>query len=101
MVTPGHPSSQGSASHESCVTACTRAGSTCGSCKPVVKSIVEEYFESVGRTVDRSLCEHFPLTRQELFDVVAVHVVHVPIVQVVHMSVVAHGGVATVWTVLV
>jgi len=57
----------------SCVTACTRAGSTCGSCKPVVKKIVEDYFESVGRTVDRSICQHFPLTRQELFDVVAVH----------------------------
>ena len=27
----------------------------------------------VGKVVDRSLCEHFPLTRQELFDVVAVH----------------------------
>ena len=26
-----------------------------------------------GKVVDRSLCEHFPLTRQELFDVVAVH----------------------------
>ncbi|WP_205473189.1 nitrite reductase large subunit NirB [Nocardioides sp. SYSU D00038] len=56
-----------------CVQACTRAGSTCGSCKPVVKRIVEEWFEAQGRVVDRSLCEHFPLTRQELFDVVAVH----------------------------
>jgi nitrite reductase (NADH) large subunit len=63
----------GTCDSASCVTACTRAGSTCGSCKPVVKKIVEEYFESVGRTVDRSICEHFPLTRQELFDVVAVH----------------------------
>jgi nitrite reductase (NADH) large subunit len=51
----------------------TRAGSTCGSCKPVVKRIVEEYFAAQGRVVDRSICEHFPLTRQELFDVVAVH----------------------------
>jgi nitrite reductase (NADH) large subunit len=56
-----------------CVTQCTRAGSTCGSCKPLVKKIVEEYFESTGRVVDRSLCEHFALTRQELFEVVAVH----------------------------
>ena len=56
-----------------CVTACTAAGSTCGSCKPLVKSIVEDYFTSQGRTVDRSLCEHFALTRQELYDVVAVH----------------------------
>jgi nitrite reductase (NADH) large subunit len=51
----------------------TRAGSTCGSCKPVVKRIVEEYFAAQGKVVDRSICEHFPLTRQELFDVVAVH----------------------------
>ena len=39
----------------------------------MVKKVIEEYFESVGKVVDRSLCEHFPLTRQELFDVVAVH----------------------------
>ena len=51
----------------------TRAGSTCGSCKVQTKKIIEAYFESQGRVVDRSLCEHFPLTRQELFDVVAVH----------------------------
>ena len=29
--------------------------------------------QAEGKVVDRSLCEHFPLTRQELFDVVAVH----------------------------
>jgi nitrite reductase (NADH) large subunit len=51
----------------------TRAGSTCGSCKPQVKAIIEEHFAALGRTIDRSLCEHFPLTRQELFDIVAVH----------------------------
>ncbi|MDP9820958.1 nitrite reductase large subunit NirB [Nocardioides massiliensis] len=52
---------------------CTKAGSTCGSCVGTVKTVVEEYFAAVGREVDRSLCEHFALTRQELFDVVAVH----------------------------
>ncbi|WP_030484729.1 nitrite reductase large subunit NirB [Nocardioides aequoreus] len=56
-----------------CVTRCTAAGSTCGSCKPVVKRLVEDYFASTGREVDRSLCEHFAMTRQELYDVVAVH----------------------------
>jgi nitrite reductase (NADH) large subunit len=56
-----------------CVKACTRAGSTCGSCLPVVKGIVEEHFAAVGKVVDRGLCEHFALTRQELFDLVAVH----------------------------
>ncbi len=52
---------------------CTRAGSTCGSCVPVVKNIIEEHFAAVGKVVDKGLCEHFRLTRQELFDVVAVH----------------------------
>ncbi len=51
----------------------TRAGSTCGSCKALTKKIIEDYFESVGTVVDRSLCEHFALTRQELFEVVAIH----------------------------
>jgi nitrite reductase (NADH) large subunit len=51
----------------------TTAGTTCGSCKVQTKKIIEDYFESQGKVVDRSLCEHFPVTRQELFDVVAVH----------------------------
>jgi len=51
----------------------TRAGSTCGSCKVLTKKIIEDYFESQGQVIDRSLCEHFRFTRQELFDLVAVH----------------------------
>ncbi|WP_134767874.1 nitrite reductase large subunit NirB [Nocardioides sp. 1609] len=51
----------------------TRAGATCGSCKTLTRKIIEDWFEAQGKVVDRSLCEHFPLTRQELFDVVAVH----------------------------
>jgi nitrite reductase (NADH) large subunit len=52
---------------------CTRAGSTCGSCVATVKNIIEDHFTSNGLVVDKGLCEHFRLTRQELFDVVAVH----------------------------
>ena len=63
----------GSCDSAACVTTCTKAGSTCGSCKPLVKSIVEDFFAAQGKVVDRSLCEHFPYTRQELFDLVAVH----------------------------
>ena len=51
----------------------TTAGATCGSCKVQTKKIIEDYFEAQGKVVDRSLCEHFAITRQELFDVVAVH----------------------------
>ncbi|GAA1953537.1 nitrite reductase large subunit NirB [Nocardioides panacihumi] len=55
------------------VTRTTKAGSTCGSCKVQVKKIVEDHFAAQGRVVDRSLCEHFALTRAELFDAVLVH----------------------------
>jgi nitrite reductase (NADH) large subunit len=60
-------------SDAACVTTHTRAGSTCGSCKTVVKKIVENHFAATGKTVDKSLCQHFRMTRQELFDVVAIH----------------------------
>ncbi|CAN5115840.1 nitrite reductase large subunit NirB [soil metagenome] len=55
------------------VTKQTRAGATCGSCKPQVKKIVEDYFAALGKVVDRSICEHFSYTRAELFDLVLVH----------------------------
>jgi nitrite reductase (NADH) large subunit len=51
----------------------TTAGTTCGSCKVQTKKIIEDYFASQGQEIDRSICEHFPLTRQELFEVVAIH----------------------------
>jgi nitrite reductase (NADH) large subunit len=63
----------GGADSASQVTQATRAGATCGSCKPQVKKIVEEFFEATGRTVDKGLCEHFAHTRAELFDLVLVH----------------------------
>ena len=38
-----------------------------------MKKIVEDHFAATGKAVDRSLCQHFRMTRQELFDVVAIH----------------------------
>ncbi|MCS5723450.1 nitrite reductase large subunit NirB [Herbiconiux sp. CPCC 203407] len=51
---------------------CTRAGTQCGSCVPLVKKILETELEKSGVSVSRALCEHFPLSRQELFDSVRV-----------------------------
>ncbi|HEX9682508.1 MAG TPA: nitrite reductase large subunit NirB [Acidimicrobiales bacterium] len=51
---------------------CTRAGTTCGSCTPEVTTILRTELERSGVAVDRSLCEHFAFTRQELFDIVRV-----------------------------
>ena len=56
-----------------CAKACTRAGTTCGSCLPVVKNLLGERLEAAGRTVAKGICEHFDLSRQELFDLVSVH----------------------------
>jgi len=52
------------------VKACTRAGTGCGGCVPFVAKILEAELASAGREVDRNVCEHFPYTRQELFQIV-------------------------------
>lgn len=50
----------------------TGAGTGCGSCTALLRTIVAEELERAGGAVDRSLCEHFRYTRQELFDIVRV-----------------------------
>jgi nitrite reductase (NADH) large subunit len=55
-----------------CIKSCTKAGTVCGSCVPTVKNILAERLVSAGREVSNALCEHFAMSRQELFDVVAV-----------------------------
>jgi nitrite reductase (NADH) large subunit len=48
--------------------ACTRAGTSCGSCVPLLKKLLTE----AGVASDKTLCEHFRFTRAELFDIVRV-----------------------------
>ncbi len=52
--------------------ACTRAGTQCGSCVPMVKKLLEKELQKSGVTVSKALCEHFELPRQELFDAIRV-----------------------------
>ncbi|GGO23696.1 nitrite reductase large subunit NirB [Microbispora bryophytorum] len=47
---------------------CTRAGTTCGSCVPMLKQILVKSGVDVGK----ALCEHFAHSRAELFDIVNV-----------------------------
>ena len=47
---------------------CTRAGTTCGSCVPLLKSLLNE----AGVVQSKALCEHFGHSRQELFDLIRV-----------------------------
>jgi nitrite reductase (NADH) large subunit len=51
-----------------CDGASTKAGSTCGGCKPLVATIAKAHLKSLGREVSDALCEHFDHTRQQLFD---------------------------------
>ncbi|MER6945385.1 nitrite reductase large subunit NirB [Nonomuraea sp. NPDC000554] len=50
------------------IKACTRAGSTCGSCVPMLKRLLE----SSGVEIGKALCEHFAHSRAELFDIIRV-----------------------------
>ncbi|MGC5333143.1 nitrite reductase large subunit NirB [Micromonospora sp. DT62] len=48
--------------------ACTRAGTSCGSCVPMLKQLLD----AAGVRQSTALCEHFDVSRQELFDIVRV-----------------------------
>ncbi|WP_164700601.1 nitrite reductase large subunit NirB [Modestobacter sp. KNN46-3] len=54
------------------VKACTKAGTSCGSCLPLVKKLVTTELAAAGVTVSSALCEHFDVSRAQLFDVVRV-----------------------------
>ncbi|HET7736047.1 MAG TPA: nitrite reductase large subunit NirB [Nocardioidaceae bacterium] len=56
-----------------CLKKCTKAGSTCASCVPVMKNILDERLAAAGITVSKGICEHFAMTRQELFEVISIH----------------------------
>lgn len=49
---------------------CTKAGTGCGGCVPMVKDIMVYTMKTAGKVVRNVLCEHFNYTRQELFDLV-------------------------------
>ncbi|MDF2573898.1 MAG: nitrite reductase, partial [Agromyces sp.] len=54
------------------VKTCTRAGTQCGSCVPLVKKLLESELKKAGVTPSRALCEHFAISRQELFESIRV-----------------------------
>jgi nitrite reductase (NADH) large subunit len=54
------------------VKSCTKAGTSCGSCVPLVTEILKAELRRAGVAVTNHLCEHFPHSRQELFHLVKV-----------------------------
>lgn len=49
---------------------CTKAGTGCGGCVPMIKDLMVHTMKAQGKIVHRALCEHFDHSRQELFDLV-------------------------------
>ncbi|WP_062211922.1 nitrite reductase large subunit NirB [Demequina oxidasica] len=54
------------------VKACTKAGTSCGSCLPLVKKLVGSELEKAGIEISNALCEHFEFSRAQLFDAIQV-----------------------------
>lgn len=51
---------------------CTKAGTTCGGCAPLVKQVLDSELKKSGVLVNNHVCEHFEHSRQELFHLVKV-----------------------------
>jgi nitrite reductase (NADH) large subunit len=52
---------------------CTKAGTCCGGCVPLVKDLVNHTLKSQGKYIRNVVCEHFNYSRQELFDLVKIN----------------------------
>ena len=61
---------RGGASTLGALKSCTKAGTSCGGCSPLVTQILHAELASAGVAVDHSLCEHLPFSRQEIFHLV-------------------------------
>jgi nitrite reductase (NADH) large subunit len=58
------------------IKACTKAGTGCGGCVPMLNDILKAEMKRAGKQVSNHLCEHFPYSRQELYHLVKVHEIH-------------------------
>jgi nitrite reductase (NADH) large subunit len=52
---------------------CTKAGTGCGGCVPLVTDLLNKELAAAGKSVVKHLCEHFSHTRQELFNIVKIN----------------------------
>lgn len=50
----------------------TEAGTGCGGCAALLKSVLDCELEKAGIEVNTDICEHFPYTRQDLYNLVMV-----------------------------
>jgi nitrite reductase (NADH) large subunit len=52
---------------------CTKAGTSCGSCVSLLNDILRSELKKAGVSVNHHLCEHFPCSRQDLYQLVRLH----------------------------
>ncbi|QJW91813.1 nitrite reductase large subunit [Spirosoma taeanense] len=52
---------------------CTKAGTGCGGCVPMLNDLLTETLKAQGKIVRKVLCEHFDHTRQELYDLIRIN----------------------------
>ena len=52
---------------------CTKAGTGCGGCVPMLKDLMLHTLKGQGKVVRNMVCEHFSYSRQELFDLVKIN----------------------------
>ncbi len=63
---------QGGARDVASLKKCTGAGTGCGGCVPSLHGLLQTELRRLGETVTNHLCEHYPYSRQELFDLIRV-----------------------------
>ena len=54
------------------VKSCTKAGTGCGGCMPLVQSIFNKEMKAMGAEVSNHLCPHFAFSRADLYNIVHV-----------------------------
>jgi nitrite reductase (NAD(P)H) len=54
------------------VKACTKAGTGCGGCMPLVQTIFNKTMKGMGNEVKNNLCPHFDYSRADLFNIIYV-----------------------------
>ncbi len=52
---------------------CTKAGTGCGGCLPMIKDLMVHTMKQQGKYIRNVLCEHFQYSRQELYDLIKIH----------------------------
>ncbi|PQE12575.1 nitrite reductase protein [Rutstroemia sp. NJR-2017a BBW] len=54
------------------VKSCTKAGTGCGGCMPLVTSIFNSIMKSMGQEVKNHICPHFNYSRADLYNIISV-----------------------------